>query len=92
MKLTIDDGDKGLPSRIPRMVQRSIDALVKLPDGKLRTMQGLASLLNCAKATLQGHTAHPALSPYKLKIHRTACLFGNPKTIAEARKELPNAE
>lgn len=88
MKFVIDEG-ASLDSQFSRPVRRMIDALQTVPDGKLLTTRCLAGRLGYGLRTLHGFCADPALTPFKLK-HRTLCYFGNPRTIAAARKEFAN--
>ncbi len=87
MKFVIDDGRAGLPSCIPSLVQKVIAELDRVPDGKLLTTAGLAQRMKRTLSTLSHHTGHPALRPYKWKFNQTLAYFGNPQTIAAARKE-----
>lgn len=92
MKFVVN-GAKASSENTPKLVLEAIAVLEKLPDGELLTTRALASRLRRAYSTVNGFGVEPTLEKFHMRVSRgnvvpnNSVIWGNTKTIAEAREE-----
>lgn len=77
---------------LPLMVRKIIARLDGLDDGRLVNATRLSEIIGSPKKTMQQHTAHPALKPYRIAVGYNAIYYGSRKTVEAWNKEKGGAD
>lgn len=89
MDFTIDGQPADEYKSITPEAKEKLEKIKNLPDGELRTKENIAELLSISIPAVRSFARYnrKALEPYLFQ-YKINLLFGNAKTIAEAKEKL----